>query len=82
MRSELRLTRDKCERLRAEVRALESAGSKTENTRLRNEAKRYRKALSNIRYRIDTGGDLDPDTLQSIVDAALDPREKGASGRV
>ncbi len=72
---ELRLTQQKCERLRGEIRAQGESMSMRVNHALRADLKRCRKALSNIRYRIDTGGDLDPDTLRSIADAALDPKD-------
>jgi hypothetical protein len=75
---ELRLTQRKCERLRTANRELEASASHATNVELRDDLKRCRKALSNIRYRVDSGGDLDPDTLRSIADAALDPKDGGA----
>jgi hypothetical protein len=56
---------------RKELDALRVAHSGTRAVELAEEASRYRAALSNIRFRMNGGGELDPATLRSIVDVAL-----------
>lgn len=66
---ELRLTQEKCYRLRKEVRRLRELP--TEAPALRREVQRYREALSNIVFRLQEDGQVDADTLDSIVTEAL-----------
>lgn len=75
--AELEALRSRVFNLRKEVRHLRRAGSMAENASLRLEAEEYRKALSNIAYRLDNGG-VAEDDLRHIVESALALRGKKA----
>lgn len=68
--AELRSLRRRVFAQRNELTALRLSASVKEAAILRDEAANYRKALSNIAYRLDNGG-LDDDTLRRIVHRAL-----------
>ena len=67
---ELKRVQKKCERLRREVRQVKKNTTARESAALRAEADAYRKALSNIAYRLDNGG-VDDETLRHIVESSL-----------
>lgn len=69
--AELDETRQKVATLRQEVKALQKATDAAENAALRREATAYRKALSNIQYRLESGWEIDGDVLLNIVKSAL-----------
>ena len=70
MEDERRFQARKIARLRREVAALRVATDAKAAAIARNEASEYRKALSNILYRLDQGG-VDDLTLRSICEGAL-----------
>lgn len=69
--AELEACRSRIANLRREVAALKTVGDSRENAALRREGQEYRKALSNILYRLDQGEAIDTDTLRRIVTSAL-----------
>lgn len=68
--SELGNVQRKCAALREEVRNLEAAIRESDGPDLRDEIDQYRKALSNILYRLESGP-IDEVTLRKIVGNAL-----------
>jgi Mg2+ and Co2+ transporter CorA len=67
---ELELTQRKCGALRREVTSLRESATAKETAVARREAAEYRKALSNILYRLDNDS-LTAENLRSIIDTAL-----------